>query len=207
MGFPRPVRRRVSGAAAEVCGQTFDGQVANSADDAFQATNNNVFLTDSTVLSDRATEHVGLRWRSVTVPAGATIEDAAVGVFMTGTSADEPQHQIRGEAVDTGVFTTTGNSIDARSRTSASVNWDSANLGAAATEEWEWGASSSGQGNGADLSSIVQEIVDDAGWASGDAIVMIFEQHTEDSARDLAIRTVDFTPNGWGAKLHIQFCA
>lgn len=209
MALPRVIRRRVAPGGGVVCtpGQTFDGQVAASADDAKQDTDDSVSITIVSIQVDSTTEHGGLRWTNVTVPAGARIDDATLGVYIWSSAGDEPIHQVRGELdANPGTFTTTADDIDSRSRTSATVNWDSTNLGASQNEFWEWGASTAGAGNGADLSSIVQEIVDQGGWASGQAMVMIFEQHTSVGARDLYINAYD-QASARAAKLHIEYCA
>ncbi len=200
-------RRGRRGAVGGGVSGTVDLQVSASADDAFQTSTDTVSLVAATMITDSMLEHVGLRWLNVTVPAGATIDVAHVTLFIRSTDNDEPKHQIRGElTADPGTFTTTSNDIDARGRTTATVNWDSLDLGAAEEEEWEWGASSPGEGNGANLKDIVQEIIDQGGWNSGQAMVMIYEQHTaSDANRDLGIRAWDRAPTGTlAAKLHIE---
>ncbi len=184
----------------------FDGQVSASADDADQATSDAVDISTTSGATNATTEHIGLRWLNVTVPAGVTIDVARVTLNIASSATDQPQHQIRGElAADPGTFTTGSDNIDARGRTTAAVNWDSADLGASSGEEWEWGASSVGEGNGANLKDIVQELIDQGGWNSGQAMVMIFEQHTADAGRFLGIFMWDFPGNARGAKLHVEW--
>ena len=184
---------------------TIDEQVGTGSDDAFQATDDTVTVAGGSMLIDATTEHGGYRWTTVGIPVGATIDLAQVGIVIASTANDEPQHRLRGElAANPGTFTTGTNNIDARSRTTASVQWNSTNLGAANGSLWEWGATIAGAGNGADLSSIVQEIVDQGGWASNNALVMIYEQHTADSARDLQVQNYE-TDTTWAAKLHIEY--
>ncbi len=183
---------------------TVDLGIGASSDDALQLTTDAVLLTSTTMISDRANEHIGLRWTGITVPVGATINDARVGITIHGATNDEPIHQIRGElTADPGTFTTTTDDIDSRTRTANSTQWNSEDLGAR-VELWEWGASSAGWGNGVNLNDIVQEIVDLGGWASGNAMVMIWEQHTENSGRDLGMRTYDHG-NQYESSLNITY--
>lgn len=188
-------------------GTTLNLQVGASANDAWQNVSNVVSITASTVTIDDTTEHAGFRWLNVTVPSGATIDAATFTVQVTGVANDEPQHQVRGEDADNAaVFTTASDSIDARARTTASTQWNSADLGSVANDWWEWGAPNGSPTAGANLNAIVQEIVDRAGWASGNAMVFIFEQHTLDAARDLGIWQYD-GDTVTAAKLDIDYTA
>jgi len=186
---------------------TIDEQVGNSSDDAHQLEDNSIDLTGLTFTVDSTNEHGGRRWTTVPIPVGATIDSAWMSLIISGTPLDEPQHQLRGQlAANPGTFTTTTNDIDARSRTTASVNWDSTDLGAAGSEEWQWGAPNGSPSSGANIKTIIQEIVDQGGWAENNALVLIYEQHTFDNARDLGVRTYDNEISS-GAKLHIEYTA
>ena len=162
---------------------TIDEQVGVGTDDALQDASDFVYLDSANFLVDSTTEHGGLRWTTVDVPVGATIDNGCwLSFFVTATTSDEPQHRLRGElSANPGTFTTGSNNIDARTRTTATINWDSTNLGASASEEWRWGAPSGSPTSGAEIKTIIQEIVDQGGWAQNNAIVMIYEQHTLDS--------------------------
>src|SRR3990167_8194019 len=185
---------------------TIDEQVGANSDDAFQATNDGIFLTSQNQLVDATTEHVGLRWTTIALDGTETIDLATVEVTIVDDTLDEPQHQIRGElAPNPGTFTASANDINARNRTTATVQWNSTNLFASGTDvAYEWGAAAGDPTNGADLSAIVQELIDQGSWATGNAMVMIYEQHTASSTRDLAIRTYDYN-TALAAKLHIEY--
>jgi len=185
---------------------TIDEQVGANSDDAFQATNDGMFLTSQNQLVDATTEHVGLRWTTIALDGTETIDLATVEVTIVDDTLDEPQHKIRGElAPNPGTFTASANDIDARNRTTATVQWNSTNLFASGTDvAYEWGAAAGDPTNGADLSAIVQELIDQGSWATGNAMVMIYEQHTASSTRDLAIRTYDYN-TALAAKLHIEY--
>ena len=187
---------------------TIDEQVGASSDDAYQNNADGISLVTTVHPSDSMTEHSGHRWTTVGVPSGVTIDTAWFSFPIDTVNLDEPKHQLRGElAANPGTFTTTTNDIDARTRTTASVNWDSTNLGASAAEEWRWGAPNGSPTSGADIKTIIQEIIDQAGWAENNSLVMIWEQHTsDDAARDLSCKTYD-NDTAHGAKLHIEYTA
>src|SRR3990172_3345201 len=186
---------------------TIDEQVGASSDDAKQQDSDAIDLTAGVIISERITEHVGWRWTTVPVPIGATIDLAWMSIRFSDASGDEPQHQLRGElATNPGTFTTDSNNIDGRTRTTATVNWDSTDLGAAGNQEWQWGAPNGSPSAGADIKAIIQEIVDQGGWASNNALVLIAEQHTQSPTRDLGIYTYDSSTIR-AAKLHIEYTA
>lgn len=185
---------------------TLNLQVGASSDDAFQATDDTVNITFIALTVDASTEHVGLRFTNVTIPSGAMISDARLTVKIVDSTSDEPKHRLRGQlAANPGTFTTTSNNIDSRARTTAQVDWNVADLGATTDSLWEWGSPNGSPTSGANLSSIIQEIINQGGWASGNAVVLIYEQIApDDAARDLAIRTYDNAP-GDAASLSITY--
>lgn len=184
---------------------TLNLAVIASADDANQLAADTVDITATFAQCDSTEEHIGYRFTNVTIPPGSTITDARLTITVVG--ACEPQHQLRGElAANAAAFTTGSNNIDARARTTAAVNWDSASLGSASGEEWQWGAPNGSPTSGANLSAIIQEIINQGGWASGNALVLIFEQHTLNSLRDLSSWFYDNAP-GDAATLSIDYTA
>lgn len=117
--------------------------------------------------------NISLRFPSITIPPGATITSAKVTFIRnSGAGGDRTMHEkITGIAEDnTGVFTpaTFGTTVDdarTRSHTSAAVDWDFVvpNSG-----------SSGDVFDSADITSIIQEIINRGGWASGNAIGLYF---------------------------------
>lgn len=190
---------------------TLQRMVAAASDYAYQNASDAVTL-DGAFITDSTAEHVGMRFLNITIPPGSTINAATLTVTLMGSGQDEPQHQLRGQlALNAGTFTTGTDDVDARARTTAAVQWNSADLGANAGDEFQWGAPNGSPTSGADISAIIQEIIDQSGWASGNALVLICEQHTLDGTRDLQIRSytdsfavggnpptldIDYTPGG-----------
>ena len=99
----------------------------------------------------------GVRFNNVTVAQGATITSAKI--TYTGRVTDVPlgyDQTIYGDDVDDSVNFVDNANIISRTRTTASASWTTPIVTTADTEF-----------DTADLTSIVQEIVDRAGWASG----------------------------------------
>jgi len=108
-------------------------------------------------------------FKSVAIPQGATIYEAhltmhcGTGLGENGTTC---RTHISAYDADTGVAVTSQSDFDAKlaANTSAEVSWDD-------IEAWT-------QGNdydSPDISSIIQEIVDRSGWASGNDILIFWE--------------------------------
>lgn len=146
-------------------------QTAASADDAIEAVSGGAVI----VTGDGQTagthdiagnNHVGFRFPSVTIAQGATILNAKLyfdqlaNYTGTGTIANVTLY---GQNVDNAAqFTTTTSDISSRARTSAFVT-------AMDADQTPWQVP-----NGTDVAAIVQEIVNRAGWASGNAMAMLF---------------------------------
>jgi type IV pilus assembly protein PilY1 len=155
-----------------------------SADDAFENAGT-VTLTDIAPDTNAATKWFGVRFPSVPIPKGSTINSAILSVLPSNSSNDEPKHTFYGEAADDAAqFAATSNNISGRTRTSASVLWDNANLGADGSTFF----------SPPDLKTIVQEIVNRSGWVSGNALSLLWNGNA-DTTRDLAIITFDSGPN------------
>ena len=111
----------------------------------------------------------GLRFQNVTIPKGATI-DAAYFEFVSHeakTADDVAIITIYGEANDNPQTYTLDALISDRPKTSEKVVWT-------VNEPWDlWGTYQS-----ADISNIVQELVDRSGWQSGNAMAfMLFGEN------------------------------
>jgi type IV pilus assembly protein PilY1 len=157
------------------------GQVAASADDAGESAGT-VTIDGVSVLVDATNEYAGMRFQAVAVPKAAVITSAWLSLAVISAS-DDPNHTIYGEdANDSAAFTTGASNISARSATSATVTWTSLGMAGATTPDTFFSTP--------ELKTIVQEIVDRAGWASGNDMSLII-QGSADGARDLAFELFD----------------
>ena len=148
------------------CGTVFsslDVRVNTSSDDAGQ-TIAGVVTTNSGTLDLNGNIN-GVRFSNLAIPPGATITNAYIQFTANnaGTnSLGSPTYTIRGQDADTAAtFTTANSNISGRATTTQSVSWSPA----------AW-ANSSLQ-NTPDLTSVVQAIVNRAGWSSGNSMAFI----------------------------------
>lgn len=110
-----------------------------------------------------------MKFLNITIPQGATINSATLTFISSGDdSTTTVNSKIRGKAADNaGMDTTTGagpGTFENPPFTTAVVNWD--NIPA-----WTNGSTKVSP----DISTIIQEIVNRAGWASGNAIVITWD--------------------------------
>jgi hypothetical protein len=149
---------------------TVDVPLAAGSDDAEELTSGsvNITSTDLDMMLDGTTVQsaVGLRFANVTLPPGAAIVDASVQFRSDEAHSDPTSLLVQGQAVDTApTFTTAKNSITSRARTAASVAWN--------PPPWLTTSETGPDERITGLVPIVQELVSRAGWASGNAIVLI----------------------------------
>lgn len=104
------------------------------------------------------------RWNNVTIPQGAMIDSAFLEVHLAGGNiGGAPTGTIYGVDEDDCAAWASGTKPSTRSKTSASVSY-TCNVGTTTTEDTP------------DLKSIIQEIVNRAGWSSGNDLGLWWER-------------------------------
>lgn len=112
-------------------------------------------------------QKIGLRFTGMTIPKNAFITSAyltfvARAPISPNTNSGTTNLTLRGEAADnSGAFTTAFYNVSGRATTGASATWNPGS--------WTTGTSY----NSASLVTVIQEIVNRAGWASGNAMSLI----------------------------------
>lgn len=174
---------------------TISGQVSQSNDDAEERNNGGVSLTSSDLEmaddgSSKPNQTVGMRFSNMNIPQGAVINNAYIEFTVDDSDSGPSSLNINGEATDNAQsFSSSNGNISGRAVTGASTSWAP-------------GAWTSGQThNSPDLSAVVQEIVNRAGWASGNAIAMIVTGSGERTAH-----SYDGEPT-MAPILHVEFDA
>lgn len=158
---------------------SFSTRIAQSSDDAEQTVSTGtVNITSSTLNIPRSTTNPqldGLRFQNVSIPQGATITSATIQFTANASNTTTTVNAtIRGEAEDNAAtFAATNNNISSRSTTSASTSWS--NIGS-----WTSGATTNA--TTPDLTSIVQEIVNRGGWASGNNMSFIISDNSSSAS-------------------------
>jgi hypothetical protein len=144
-------------------------QVATSSDDGEERASGSMSLTSSDlefVFDAGGNQTVGMRFNGVAVPRGAIIDRAHIQFWVDEENSGAATLSIQAEAVDDALtFTNTNGEITARPTTTASVSWS--------PPDWSAIGASGPDQQTPDLSPVVQEIVDRAGWSSGNSIAII----------------------------------
>lgn len=120
---------------------------------------------------------VGLRFTGIPIPQGSTIQSAYVQ-FTTDESqtGNTVNVRIRGEASDdAAAISTTAFDISGRTDTSASVTWS-------AISGWSTVPETGTNQKTPDIKTIIQEIVNRGGWASGNDILITIENNGSTSS-------------------------
>lgn len=114
---------------------------------------------------------VGVRFTGLTIPVGATITNAYIQFTAKADKAPvSGAITIKAQNADNAAtFTTTASDVSNRATTTASVNWPGSTA-----STWNTAGSRAADQRTPDLSSLVQAVVNRAGWASGNAIVFTF---------------------------------
>jgi len=148
---------------------SIDVRVSGSYDDAEQRVSNGYMSrgsSDLELIYDSYDQIVGLRFQNIQIPQGYTITGAYIEFSADETNNINPcDLTISGQAIDDApYFSSTNYNISNRATTSVSVSWS--------PESWTTVHAIS---QTTDLKSIVQEIVNRAGWSAGNDMVFIIE--------------------------------
>jgi hypothetical protein len=115
----------------------------------------------------------GIRFDDVMIPPGATIDSAVVEFQVANDDADALEVEIFGEASpDAPPFAAVANDISSRPVVASSV------------PGWTPGAWVAGNTEfSPDLAAVLQDVIDQPGWAEGNAVVLIFQGVSIDGRR------------------------
>lgn len=176
--------------------EDFNANIGASTDDC-TATATAIFLTANDLEvgkngSDVAS-NAGFRWLGVSVPSGATIESAYIKFTSNRANFGTVNTELEGEAADNPITFSTLVDYNGRSRTVEKVSWP--NVGS-----WSDGV----QYDTPDLSSIIQEIINRPGWASGNALVLFWNDDGSSAYISRHPKAYDLSPS-LSAELYITY--
>lgn len=148
--------------------------------------------------SDQYKYGSGMRFTNIAIPQNATI----IAAYLTLTSYSNysvttVNSKIRGEDADDAAQFSDITDYNGRARTTAEVLWDAI---AAWTTNTEY--------NSPDIKTVIQEIIDREGWASGQAIVIFWDDHDDRSSHNSSCVRLPYAYDGSTtkcAKLHIEY--
>lgn len=155
---------------------TFSRRINNNNDDAEERiASGSMYLTstDLELIKDGSLDQlVGMRFTNITVPQGVTVTNAYIEFTADEVNSGITSVVFRAEASANGnTFTSSDNNISSRPLTSASTSWNNIP---------PWVVNDLHQSP--DLSPIVQELVDQANWVAGNAMVFIVSGSGERTA-------------------------
>jgi hypothetical protein len=159
---------------------SINNQIISGLDDAEEYLSDDYTDTTSSdieILTDGGEETiVGLRFQNVQIPQGATITNAYVRFIVDVSQSGSVAVDIYGEDADNSVaiVDASSNNISNRTKTTATVNWNVGGSGAGVNTAVDT----------VDISSIIQEIVNRAGWVAGNSIMIIFQDPTTSNFRE-----------------------
>jgi hypothetical protein len=148
---------------------TTQGRVGASVDDAEERVSDgrmSLTSSDLELINDSTDQLVGVRFAGVAVPHGARILDAYVQFKVDEVSIGATTLALQAEASDdAAAFTSTARSVSLRPRGSAAVSWT--------PNPWPTVGAIGLDQRTPSLVSLIQPVVDRAGWSSGNSLVLI----------------------------------
>ena len=147
---------------------TADIRVAASSDDAEESSLGIMSLSSSDLelVNDGGNQKVGMRFNGLPIPRGAVITRAYVQFQADKAYGTATSLTIRGQAIDQApTFTSALGNVSGRSLTTASVPW--------APVAWNTVGAAGADQRTPELAPVFQQIVNRAGWASGNSAVIV----------------------------------
>lgn len=138
----------------------------------------------------------GTQWTGVNIPKSSTINDAYITMYCRVTdTATAVKTQIHGELSSNSAAFSTSADFDGRTRTAASVTWD---IGSAWTKDQAYTSTN--------ITAIIQEIVNQAGWASGNNLTIFWDDFIGRSGNGQIKSAWTYDSNSTGApKLTVTY--
>lgn len=140
----------------------------------------------------------GFRFTGVTIPQGATINSAILDFYSSGTAiGTSPLVKFYGNAIDNATtFNTTTEKPETKTKTTAVVNKTfTSSL---------WNPATGFGIETVDVATVVQEIINRAGWMSGNALSILAYDNGSVNSTYVGVSTYDSAMNR-GAKLTIDY--
>jgi len=157
-----------------IAGKIWETRVSSGSDDAEQNASSgsmDVTSSDLEIFDDGFLQVIGLRFVNIPIPKGAIVEDAYLEFTCDETKGGtQPLNAIIEGQLNPNPpeFADTANNISSRPTTTAKVAWAAATW----TEEGQKIKTSN-------ITSVIQEIIDQGNWAMGNALVLILRDNPD----------------------------
>ena len=156
----------------------------------FTSTSLSISFQGNTVAANR--RNGGFHFPSVAIPPGANIDSATLQLYCTTSIIDDPRVEVLAEDIDDAPDFVTNADVTGRARTTALVIWDANDIGA-------------GLETSPEIKTVIQEVIDRAGWAENNDIVIFLDSKDEAPYENgLSVRAYDGV-SGQAMKLNIDF--
>lgn len=168
----------------------FSVRTAASSDDA-QQQGTTMSLTGA-LNCNNSTHYLGLRFLGITIPGGSTIDVCYIAFNLTNGSFVDPDITFWGElSPNAATYTTAASDITNRTKTTHSVPWVASGIG-------------TGVKNSPSLVAIMQELIDQGGWGSGQALAFMVYGNSGSSAFRASSYNTD---SGNAPLLYVEYTA
>jgi len=180
-------------------GKVWETRVSSGSDDAEQDVSGggmDLTSSDLEIFDDGGLQVIGLRFVNIPIPKGAIVDNAFIELTCDETEGGTQPVSvlIEGELnPNPPTFADVTNNITNRSTTTAKVVWIPVNW----VEEGQTDRSS-------DITSIIQEIIDQEDWAMGNALVLILRDDPDNPSEGIRCAESASDPSG-APLLHIEF--
>ncbi|MEW6405941.1 MAG: right-handed parallel beta-helix repeat-containing protein [Chloroflexota bacterium] len=147
---------------------SLDIRVASGSNDAEEGAGGQMYRgsTDLELVTDSNTQTIGLRFGNVTIPPGATIVNAYIQFKVDEATSTSTGLTISGEAAaNAAAFSSTARNITSRVKTATRVVW--------APPAWPTVGAQGTDQRTPNLAAIIQEIINQNGWTSGNSLVIL----------------------------------
>ena len=182
-----------------IAGKVWETRVSSGNDDAEQDVSGggmDLTSSDLELFDDGGLQVIGLRFVDIPIPKGAIVDDAFVEFTCDeiGGGTQPVSGIIEGQLnPNPPTFANTTNNISNRPTTTAKVVWNADNW----TEQGQKIQTS-------DITSIIQEIIDQADWKMGNALVIILRDNPDNPSTGLREAESASDPSN-APMLHIEF--
>jgi hypothetical protein len=156
----------VNGGGDSILGLNF--RIMSSSDDAEESFGGSVSLTSSDLelVYDESIQTVGMRFQAINIPPGSPIESAYIQFTAKKMDSEPTSLTIQAQSADNPQsFSSAAKDISSRPITTEVATW--------APEPWTAEGEAGINQRTLDLRSLIQEVVNRPGWASGNAMVFI----------------------------------
>ena len=176
-----------------------DDQEEMVADGSLDIASSDLELAEEGVTSDQSKQQlIGIRFTDIQIPQGAYITKAYIQFSADNTNDEPTLLTIKSEATDNAeTFAQTSFSVSSRPTGNQVAEWSFA--------PWTGGNEQGENQRSGDISNVIQETINRAGWVSGNALAVIITGTGEREAESFEGANGDHATPSYAPTLHVEF--